>query len=314
MSETLSGISPEDLGSSSNESWPNSEEIISTLENGNVHTMGDVRSHYPEVISAHTNVVELANVSANTAKPVVVEKDGRELLAIYKPATGENKDITSEFNHRMYPREAAGYEVSEHFGLGLVPPTVVREVNGSVGSLQLFLEPPGYLPGRKAFEYYQPQDWDRLQNSQALRKLQVFDFLMANPERHQDNYLIKFSADRRPAYNQIDEPGIVAIDHGVSLDHRYYLYNGLLATNYGPYIFLTHDNRTDQPLSIELPNWLLDRVKNGLERREELDATLRAYDGLEQDEIAWFWRRAETLMSVKKFIGPENYRDVIPRG
>ena len=40
-----------------------------------------------------------------------------------------------------YRAEVLAYELSELLGLDLVPPTVVRELGGEVGSFQLFVEP-----------------------------------------------------------------------------------------------------------------------------------------------------------------------------
>ena len=78
-----------------------------------------------------------------------------------------------------------------------MPPTVIKIVNGKEGSLQEFVEDAksGYETG------YSDIDQDE------RVKLEIFDNLIVNEDRHRDNYLVK-------------DGKIFAIDHGYSLDPR----------------------------------------------------------------------------------------------
>ena len=318
MSETISNIPYGEIESGA-EKWSDPTEIIDTLENGSVQKLGDVRTHFPEIIDEHSNVVELATLKnaiddhSSSAEPVAVRFDGKEVLAVYKPVSGENKEISSEFGHKMYPREKAAFAVSEHFGFKFVPPTISREVEGVMGSLQLFLPPPNFVPGKKAFEAYSNEDLDALKNSKIIRELQVFDFIIANPERHLNNFLVEFSSDGTPKYDYDGEPGLVAIDHGVSMDQDYYLYHGAFEVNYGPYIFLTHENVTGESLETEIPEWLLEKIESGLDKSGDLNGILSGIDGLESTEIDQLWERVSLLREKKVFISSDNYRSVIKR-
>ena len=58
--------------------------------------------------------------------------------AIYKPLRGERP--LWDFEPGLYRREVAAYLLSEAMGLGIVPPTVVRDGPLGDGSLQWFVD------------------------------------------------------------------------------------------------------------------------------------------------------------------------------
>jgi hypothetical protein len=76
---------------------------------------------------------------------VTLRKNGRELRAIFKTV-----DITSfetHYTNRLesiftdkYHYEVAAYRLDRLLGIGLVPVTVIREIDGEVGSLQYWIE------------------------------------------------------------------------------------------------------------------------------------------------------------------------------
>ena len=92
-------------------------------------------------------------------------------------------------------RERAAYLISRFLGFDFVPPTVIKIINGKEGSLQEFVEDAksGYETG------YSDIDQDE------RVKLEIFDNLIVNEDRHGNNYLVK-------------DGKIFAIDHGYSLD------------------------------------------------------------------------------------------------
>ena len=96
---------------------------------------------------------------------------------------------------KFISRERAAYLISRFLGFDFVPPTIIKIVNGKYGSLQEFVEDAkaGYETG-----YF---DIDQDERS----KLEIFDLLIANYDRHGGNYLVK-------------DGKIFAIDHGISLD------------------------------------------------------------------------------------------------
>ena len=62
-----------------------------------------------------------------------------EQQAIYKPVRGERP--LWDFEPGLHRRERAVYLLSEHLGIGLVPPTVIRDGPLGEGSFQWFVPP-----------------------------------------------------------------------------------------------------------------------------------------------------------------------------
>lgn len=116
-------------------------------------------------------------------------------------------------------REAAAYELDEALGLGVVPPTIVREIDGERGMVQQFVEID------EAGMYGGKVDQD------SVYGIAVLDIATGNTDRHAGNVLI--DKDRR----------VVAIDQGLSFPddteyHPNYQFRpdatmSLLATNQG---------------------------------------------------------------------------------
>lgn len=86
--------------------------------------------------------------------------------------------------------EAGAYRFDELFGLHLVPMTVIRKIDGKIGSLQYFIN--------------NASSAGKLLNYQKSARLNIFDYLIKNRDRHEDNILIIQGRE-------------VAIDHGLSL-------------------------------------------------------------------------------------------------
>ena len=112
---------------------------------------------------------------------------------IFKPFDGEDFEFKE---YIQYKRERAAYLFDKIFNWGLVPPTVIRDIKGRVGSAQVFVEDANFkaeVSPDELGEMFQ-KDWS---------KLNGFDFLTGNDDRNPKNYLVK---DGR----------IVAIDHGLT--------------------------------------------------------------------------------------------------
>jgi hypothetical protein len=76
--------------------------------------------------------------SSNATFLVTVRCGGREHKAIYKPVRGERP--LWDFEPGLHRRELAAYRLSEHLGVGVVPPTVVRDGPFGEGSFQWFVD------------------------------------------------------------------------------------------------------------------------------------------------------------------------------
>ena len=86
-----------------------------------------------------------------------------------------------------YANEIAAYRIDKLLGLGLVPPTVPRKVDGERGSLQLWVEDAISEANRRVEDLRpgNPAAYDR-----AMRRMNVFDALIQNIDRDPSNILI----------------------------------------------------------------------------------------------------------------------------
>lgn len=108
------------------------------------------------------------------------------LEGIWKPAVvRDGNQMVSHNNGVQY--EVAAYVIDQKLGLNAVPVTIEKKLNGQDGSLQLRVENVQALEGTEAVS--------------SSKRLALFDDLISNRDRHQDNMLLT-------------ENRIVAIDHG----------------------------------------------------------------------------------------------------
>lgn len=115
---------------------------------------------------------------------LTLEKEGVRNDAIWKDVQGRAKGFMESWKW-----EIAAYRLDKHLGLNMVPPTVERRFQGNRGSCQLWVI--SMMSLKKKFEdkiktppvkvFY----WNR-----AFYKQRAFDNLIANEDRHQNQYLI----------------------------------------------------------------------------------------------------------------------------
>ncbi|MDP3889836.1 hypothetical protein [Nocardioides sp.] len=127
------------------------------------------------------------------------------VVGYFKPFGGENKELEEGFGQdsaQQSLHEAAAWRLASQMGppwSEIVPPVVIREVKGEVGSFQL--ERPGKVMNWNPWE---TGEW---------REAAFFDCLIGQQDRHPGNYLV--AGDR-----------ISLIDHGYSFatpgDYRNY--------------------------------------------------------------------------------------------
>jgi uncharacterized repeat protein (TIGR03843 family) len=139
--------------------------------------------------------------SSNATFLVDVCHDGLAAQGIYKPHRGERP--LWDFPSGLFVREAAAFELAEHLGWGLVPPTVVRDGPLGEGSLQLF------VPAHFEQHYFTLRD--DAAHALALQRLCVFDIVSNN-------------TDRKSGHVLLGEDGeIWAIDNGLSFHAEFKL-------------------------------------------------------------------------------------------
>lgn len=129
------------------------------------------------------SVVHTEPVGAGSTDPrtVILADNGRRCRAIFK-------DIDQGDRH--YTKEVAAYRLDRMLGLGMVPPTVVREINGTTGSLQAWVENAINEEDRLAEDLAPVDDGDFEEQRDHAG---VFDVLIFNIDRNGSNTLITTS-------------------------------------------------------------------------------------------------------------------------
>jgi len=115
---------------------------------------------------------------------LTLEKDGVTKDAIWKDVEGRQKGFFENWRW-----EIAAYRLDKYLGLNMVPPTVERRFQGNRGSCQLWIT--SMMSLKKKFDEkiktpsYKVFYWNR-----AFYKQRALDNLIANDDRHQNQYLI----------------------------------------------------------------------------------------------------------------------------
>ena len=138
-------------------------------------------------------VVSEKEISSGVTVPrkVLLEKDGIRANAVFRHIdledTAHRIDPMEMHFRDSYRFEPAAYELSVMVGLDIVPPTILRKVHGTSGSLQLWVE-KAITELKRVNEHLAAPDptwWTR-----QIHDLRVFDALIYNNDRHQQNLLI----------------------------------------------------------------------------------------------------------------------------
>lgn len=115
---------------------------------------------------------------------ITLEKDGVTKRAIWKNPEGRMKGFLENWRW-----EIAAYHLDKHLNLCMVPPTVERRFEGNRGSCQLWVDSKMSLRQKVENKVKTPSykifHWNR-----ALYLQRTFDNLIANEDRHQNQYLI----------------------------------------------------------------------------------------------------------------------------
>ncbi len=309
MSERERNFEPEQQQDESR--FGDKEHAIEVMRSGEAHVIGLIDELYPDEIVAHQNVVEIIksiapkyaerDPSSNLTEPVMLHYGSENpMLCIFKPYDGENEKTKADHSiSSFYPRELAAYMLSEHFGFDLIPPTTIREVKGRIGALQLFLEPPGYRSGERVLGTSSDEDWDKIQYSKDYQTIAAFDYILANTDRKDANMLVRLN-EQGELFLEDDQPELIAIDHGLTLDTPTFQYYEIM----GPMLGLTYDNLGRKAKDTKLPSELRSQIASGLERRQNIDFSL--LPDIPAKEIEGIWRRAESLVDTGSFLSPNN--------
>ncbi len=233
---------------------PSEDTLISALTGGEVTLKGRFVSGY------------------NYTFLVDVHYAGQDFPAVYKPQKGE-QPLWDFPENTLAGREAAAYRVSRALGLGLVPPTVLRDGPFGPGSLQQYVD---YNPD---YHYFAFKRADR----QRLRPMALFDWLINNADRKGSHVLVQKRTRR-----------IFGIDHGLC----FHVEDKLRTVIW---------DFTGEAIPAELLAALRD-FRNAL--TGGLSAELVSY--LSAEELAALTGRAEAILAAGKFLAPPEDRRAFP--
>lgn len=115
---------------------------------------------------------------------LTLEKEGITKNALWKNCEGRMKGFVENWRW-----EIAAYLLDKHLGLNMVPPTVEKRFQDDLGSCQLWVDAMMSLKEKYEKDIKTPSykvfHWNR-----ALYLQRAFDNLIANEDRHQNQYLI----------------------------------------------------------------------------------------------------------------------------
>ncbi len=129
-----------------------------------------------------------------------LELNGVQHSAVFKIIDDRKGGVTqlqrsSEINFQdSWQLEVAGYHVDRIIGLRMVPATVERTLNGKTGSLQWWVQ-SAMSEGERRKQEVTPPDleaWNR-----TYQKMELFDQLIFNVDRHLGNVLVTVDFDLR---------------------------------------------------------------------------------------------------------------------
>lgn len=270
------------------EKFENEPKILQILETGEIVNIRDIDEVRPE-LKGHMNVVQLTELSApltigHTSKTSTVTlKTGETTIeAVFKPFSGENQEVKNEVgmgNIHCYQREVAAYLLDKELGFDLVPPTTIREIDGEIGSLQL------YIPPEEADNYKilgNQIDDEKMRSGPDSKAMAVFDYITANWERKPENFLV----------NKNNPAKLYAIDHGLAFaSHKleWGKHRGMRGS--------INKNKTPE----HIPSEILDKIRTALERKTEITNKISKLVNNDY-EVDRMWDRAEELVEKGIFL------------
>ena len=156
-----------------------------------------------EELLENAEVVSIKDLGsgANNPKRVTLKQGERTLRGLWKPIQRGPK----EWGWESYETEVAAYEIDRMLGLDMVPPTVVKEIDGQTGSLQLWVD------GCRLYEDVEGDDHETVSWERQMSCMRVFDAVIGNRERGVRNYMVD------------EEWNVVLIDHSQAFSTSHYL-------------------------------------------------------------------------------------------
>lgn len=161
------------------------------------------------VLPWSSNYSFLVDICPNTAVwealPHLAQNSITEVRAVYKPRRGE-RPLWDFAQGTLCQRERAAFLVSQASGWNLIPPTVLREGEHGIGSVQLFIH---HDPERHYFTFEGEPIF-----REALQKTVLLDTIINNADRKAGHVLLE---------KKENQDQLWLIDHGICFHAEYKL-------------------------------------------------------------------------------------------
>jgi hypothetical protein len=145
------------------------------------------REKWEEFLAAAEIVAQQQMVSREAVTSpwiLTLEKDGVRKRALWKNPEGRLKGFLENWKW-----EIAAYRLDKYLGLHMVPPTVEKRFRGNRGSCQLWVEDATSLRDIMQKDIKKPS-YKIYPFNLALYLQRAFDNLIANEDRHQNQFLV----------------------------------------------------------------------------------------------------------------------------
>lgn len=246
---------------------------------------GDAK-HELQVATVKPSSTSVGGRHVNDVQVIELENGTK---AIFKPESGMDMDVGRDgIDYGGPQREAVCSDVADVIGLSdLVPPTVVREVDGEFGSVMKFVDDADVAGDIKG-----PRKWD---SDVDLQRAGAFDYLMGNTDRHFGNWMVT-GGDK-----------LQLIDNGLCLapENRQYLMNAQI---------LMRLSNNDAPIPAEVQSWDWNKVEPAIRGQGFGDAEVRAakerFDALRAADTFGELRQTGPATWVLHFGDTEDYADL----
>lgn len=161
------------------------------------------------VLPWSSNYSFLVDICPNTAVwqalPHLPQNSVNQVRAVYKPRRGE-RPLWDFTQGTLCQRERAAFLVSQASGWNLIPPTVLREGEHGIGSVQLFVT---HNPEEHYFTFEGEPAF-----KEALQKTVLLDTIINNADRKAGHVIIEDKDDQNQLW---------LIDHGICFHTEYKL-------------------------------------------------------------------------------------------
>lgn len=281
------------------------KEIYNIMENGKVVEIVDIDEVRPDVKGTHQNEVYLALLEMYSLQSygdrehanedvqfIHIDSGGKQAYAVFKPESGENKQLRRNLVIDGFYKREKGAEVVDHHLFNLVPPTIIKEVEGKgIGAMIFYIDPEIAISRAKLPKITEMND------SSEWQMMAVFDWIIGNYDRNPHNIL-----------NSVQTPSsIFAIDHGCAFCD-YPTRRPDPDKRWGPRYLLKlvpeeqqDGSFDDTPIERPVPDYILQKVSEFRDNKEQIEAEITPYV-TNRSEREMMWERVDEILAKRIYL------------